>query len=117
MGAGTWDYMGSDTFQGSTSVTGREISSGGGDYKVELSGVHPVMNWAATGSVTVKLYEKDTFGRELVDTKTLTFYSGKGEVVFTNLNSWTDGIDGKAEFVVEISGLQSDYKYTAKYYD
>lgn len=72
------------------------VTSGGGDYKVKL-------NVNAVGApLKVELWESDGSSGVTYTQKYATLTNPGDYVVFTNLNSWANESDGRAEFFVNV---------------
>lgn len=95
LGAGEWDYVGSDgvTLYVYTTVSTKDFSSGGGDFQVR------VRNVDSNNSYAIGLYEMDPDNPDdLVGTA-----RGYGNENFTfNVRNYVDGSNKKAELYVKI---------------
>lgn len=112
-GAGEWDLMNQsadEVFVSSYSGgTGQIISSGGGDYKVQLTAN------GTGGELTIQLWEADGSDPANDDYIGYRKITSPGEVVFTNLNNFVDG--EKAELYIRVYTTGgSGYTYF-RYYD
>lgn len=106
-----WQKMNDTTDRIVVSSTGETdgmvISSGGGDFKIELTG-----NYTG-GSLHVELWEDDGLFDDYVSNVNI---NTPNEVVFYNLNQWVDG--DKAEFYIKVSSREGKSGNTYwNYYD
>lgn len=109
---GTWDLLGSESlsaYKGTVTINNSKYWSGGGNYKVHVSGADPATQ------VTVTVYEDDPDGSTLVY---CVLAYGDTDIDFPSFSTeeYVDGTNGKAELRFEITRSQAD-AITVSFYD
>jgi hypothetical protein len=93
-----WQQVGIDYIVLSSSMQSDIIYSGGGDFRADF--------YQYQGNLSVELWENDPEGNQLVrSARTVYGHYGNNSLVWTNIGSFVDGTNNKAEFFLKIKPL------------